>query len=76
MAVDKTETTIDLVALEVATRAVYDCPMSDGDTVAEIIHNSDYIDASVPIEAQLNQVLDICRLIATTVIKTYQDQCR
>ena len=54
--------------LEAVTQAVYDCEMTDGDTLAEILHDTDYIDASVPIEKQLEQVKALCRLIARAAL--------
>jgi hypothetical protein len=65
--IDLTETTSP-DPLEAATQAVYDCEMSDGDTLAEIIHNSDYIDARLPLSGQIEQVKAICRAIDQAAI--------
>ena len=66
---DRDKTTMPDRRLEAATWAVYECKMSDGDSLGTLIHASDYIDDSVPIRPnQIEQVMAICRVIAMAAL--------
>ena len=55
-----------------AGRAVYDFTFSDGDTLGTLIHESDYINAGQPLDAQLRDVRLICNQIAQAALLQQQ----
>lgn len=54
--------------VEAVQQAVYDREMPDGDGLSVLLHNSDYIDGSAPLDEQLRQARELCRGIGGAVL--------